>query len=1133
MKKIITTKVVLGALFVLFTAFSSVQVFAQTTSAISGTVLDEKGEGLPGANVIAIHEPTGSRYGAATRADGRFNIVNMRVGGPYKVTISFVGYKDVVKTGINLTLSQDLRINSKLEVAESQLEEVKVVAARSSVINSGRTGAATTVGNKQVTTLPTLNRSLTDFARLDPRSSGGLNFAGRNGNYNNITVDGAFFNNSFGLSGTIGGQAGAQPISVDAIDQFQVNIAPFDVRQGMSTGANVNVVTKGGTNELTGSVYGFNRSQDITGTKVGGLDLLDTYPKDKGFPAALKSNTTQFGGRLGGAIIKNKLFFFVSYEQETKTDPGTAFQPTIDGVTSATDPTISAVKKVDLDKLSSFLKEKFPSYTFGDYQNYDRLNQSTKFNARVDWNISDKHKLSLKYNTLRSSSDQPPSGRGAGVFQLPFQSSWYRINNNLDSYVADLQSTFGGKVANNLKVVYTQLRDFRETPYLSNAFPLVDIRNGVSTQVSTTFGYEPFTAFNVLDTDVLQISDDMTIYAGKNVFTFGVAYEDNQYKNGFAPDYNTGYIFKSFDDFYASVNTGVSNAVQFRQRWTNTADFPFAKMRGTTLSIYGQDEINVAKGLKLTVGLRADGTSIPIEINRTTTNTFVPNLSFRDGLKVATDKFPDFTLLFSPRIGFNWDVNEEKKTQVRGGLGLFSGRVPYVWLSNQLSNNGVLFGSQQLDNTAGVVGRPFSADVNKYRPTVDYGSVIQPVSYNLALTDPNFKFPQIFRANVAVDQTLGDGWLATFEGIYTKDINAVTVENINLPSSPRNAIGADARPIFYNVGTNGFPSTKYNRINGSNASGGLTAPANLSATAPDISDAILIKNTNNGYSYAVTGTIAKTFESGLFASLSYTYTDSRSVNDGGTTAIGIWSGRVVSGDPNADVLAYSNYLQRHRIVAFGSYKLDYSKWASTTFGFSYSVGPAGRFSYVYNGDMNGDAQNTNDLMYIPRDASEILLRNIPATSTAPLYTAAQQWTDLDNYIKQDSYLNSRRGQYAERNGGELPWAAQFDFKVIQDFYIKIGKKTNTFQLSFDLFNAGNAVSPNWGINQGTVRSTLLSFAGYDNATGFVATGSAPTGKPVFTFPFRTGSTPLGDSYQNVTSLTSRWQGQVGIRYIFN
>ncbi len=1123
MKKFFTTKTVLGAMFVLFTVLSSVQVFAQTTTAaISGTVLDEKGEGLPGANVIAIHEPTGSRYGAATRADGRFNIVNMRVGGPYKVTISFVGFKDVIKTGINLTLSQDLRINSKLEVAESQLEEVKIVAARSSVINSGRTGAATTVGNKQITTLPTLNRSLTDFARLDPRSNGGLSFAGRNAAYNNITVDGALFNNTFGLSGTVGGQAGAQPISVDAIDQFQVNIAPFDVRQGMSTGANVNVVTKSGTNEWSGSIYTFNRNQDLINKNVGNVENI--LPN---------TNTTQIGGRIGGAIIKNKLFVFASYEQETKTDPGTTFKPTVDGVPS--DASTSLAKAADLDKLKSFLISKY-NYDPGAYQGYDRISKSTKLNARLDWNISDKHKLNIKYNTLRSYSDVPPSGRGPSNNLLPFQSAFYRINNNLDSYIAELNSSFGGKIANNLTVGYTQLRDFRETPY-TGLFPLVDIRNGVagSTQVTTSFGYEPFTAFNVLDSDVLQISDNLTVYAGKNLLTFGVSYEDNSFRNGFAPDFNTGYVFQSFDDFYKSANEGTANAQQFRQRWSNTAEFPFARLKGTTLSLYAQNEMTLAKGFKLTVGIRADGTSIPVELNSTTTNTFVPGLTFRDGLKVATDKFPEFALLFSPRIGFNWDVNEEKKTQVRGGFGLFSGRAPYVWISNQLSNNGVLFGSESIQAN-GVAGRPFNTSVDAYRPKVDFGSVVKPTAYNLAITDPNFKFPQIFRANLAVDQNLSNGWIVSFEGAYTKDINAINTENINLPSSPRNAVGADNRPIFYNVGTNGFPSTRYNRINGLVAAGGTTLPVNLSATTPDISDAILIKNTNNGYSYFLTGTVSKNFESGLSASLSYTYTDSRSVNDGGTTAIGIWSGRQVSGDPNADVLGYSNFLQRHRILAYGGYKLNYfNNKMATTFGFSYAVGPAGRFSYVYNGDMNGDNQNFNDLIYIPRDQSEILMRNLTVNvrGVSTVYTAAQQWSDFDNYIKQDSYLNSRRGQYAERNGAEQPWSASFDFKIIQDFNIKIGGKVNTLQLTFDLFNAGNYVSNNWGLNQSPVRSSLVNFAGYDNAANFITAGSVPTGRPVFTFPFRLETTPLTDSFQNVVSATSRWQGQIGLRYIFN
>jgi hypothetical protein len=1127
MKKIITTKVVLGALFAFMMTLSSVQVFAQTTAAISGTVLDEKGEGLPGANVIAIHEPTGSRYGAATRADGRYNIVNMRVGGPYKVTISFVGYKDDVKTGIILTLGQDQRINSKLVVAESQLEEVKVVAARSAVINSGRTGAATTVGNKQVTTLPTLNRSLTDFARLDPRSSGGLNFAGRNGLFNNLTVDGAFFNNAFGLNRTIGGQANAQPISVDAIDQFQVNIAPFDVRLGMSTGANINVVTKGGTNEWSGSVYNFNRDQGFVGSKVGSVESPVT-----------NFNLTNFGGRVGGPIIKNKLFFFGSFEKEARKDPGTTLFATRDGVAATT--ANSSVRAADLDRLRTFLIDRY-QYDPGAYENYDRLTESTKFNVRLDWNISDKHKLNIKYNNLRSFADVAPSSSGAlpngggpSNTNLPFQGSYYRINNNLDSYIAELNSTFSGKVANSLTVGYTQMRDFRELPYNSNPFPTVHIGNGAG-QAATTFGNEPFSVNNILDSDILQISDNLTIYAGKNVYTVGVAYEQNEFRNGFAPDYHSLYQFRSFDDFYNSANSVLSNptdparqistASLFRNRWAISSEFPFARMKGNTLSIYAQNEINVGKGFKLTVGLRADGTSFPVQQDATTNNERVTALAFRDGVKLNTNKLPDFTLLWSPRVGFNWDVNEEKETQIRGGFGVFSGRVPYVWLSNQLSNNGVLFGSESVAVTAPafVANRPFNPDVNRYKPT----TIALPTSYNLAVTDENFKFPQIFRANLAVDRNLGNGWLTTFEGIYTKDINAVTLDNVNLPTAPRNAIGADNRPIYYNLGANGLPTTTgpFNRIYGSipTAQGGNTLDR------PNISDAILMKNTNKGYSYALTGTVSKAFENGLFASLSYTYTDSRSVNDGGSVAQSMWRDRAVSGDPNADALSYADYLQRHRIIAYGSYKFNYLKdRMSTTFGFAYSVGPAGRFSYVYTNDLNGDGSGgNNDLIYIPRDQSEILLR------AAGTYTAAQQWADLDAYIKQDAYLNSRRGQYAERNGGELPWAASFDFKIIQDFNFKIGGKINTIQLTFDMFNAGNYVSPNWGINQGTVRAALLNFQGYDNAAGFVGTGSVPTGRPVFTFPYRTGTVPLADSFQNIVGLTSRWQGQFGIRYIFN
>lgn len=1105
-KRFMTNSVLLGAFFALLMMLPVSGLFAQgsTTAALAGTVVDEKGQGLPGASVIAVHEPTGSRYGGSTRADGRYNIVNMRVGGPYKVTVSFVGYKNAVQSGIVLTLAQELRQNFKLEVNQSQLEEVKVVASRSSIINSGRTGAATTVSNNQITTLPTLNRSLGDFARLDPRANG-LNFAGRNALYNNITVDGAFFNNAFALSSTIGGQAGASPISVDAIDQFQVLIAPYDVRQGMATGANINVVTKSGTNNWSGSGYYFGSDQGLVGNKIG--DVVNQYGT---------FSRGQIGARIGGALIKDKLFVFGSFEQETQTEPGSNFVATRTG----SEPNKSIAKAADLDRLKDFLMTKF-KYNPGAYENWNKEKYSQKVNLRLDWNISDKHKFNVKYNYLRSYADINPSnsgslsgGRAPSATVLPFQGSLYRINNNLDSYIAELNSTFSSSVANNLTVGYTAMRDFRQSPVNDNPFPTVDIGNNDLNEL-TAFGYEPFSANNILNSDIFQIADNLTIYKGKHVYTLGLAYETNSFMNGFAPNYYGGYQFRSIDDFINSANgdTKVIPA-RYQQQWSNYSTFPFAEMKGSTLSFYGQDEITAAKGLKLTFGLRADATSFPSFDEPKYTNTYVPSLTFRDGVKLTTNKFPETTVLWSPRFGFNWDVKDDKQTQIRGGLGVFSGRVPYVWLSNQLSNNGVLFGSENIQNPT---NRPFNPDVNAYRPAIILP--LTPTAYNLAVTDPNFKFSQVFRTNLALDKNLGDGWILGLEGIYTKDINAVYLENVNLPKSMVKAVGADNRVIFYTLGANGLPSSVRNfQIYGNVR--GVNAPAvgPNTASSPNISDAIVIKNTDLGYSYALTATISKSFENGLFASLAYTNSDSRSVNDGGSIAQSQWRDRVVSGDPNENVASYSSYIQTHRFNAYGSYRLNYlNENASTTFGFTYSAAPAGRFSYTYSGDMNGDNQTSNDLIFIPRTQSDILLRDLGT------YTAAQQWADLDKYITQDSYLNAHRGHYAERNGAELPWSANFDFKIIQDFYIKVGGHKNTLQFTLDVFNFGNYVTPQWGLNQSTLRAGLINYVANDAATG----------RPVFTFPYRSGTTPLSDTFQRSFGLGSRWQAQFGVRYIFN
>ena len=701
-----------------------------------------------------------------------------------------------------MTVGQEYRQKFKMEINNAVLEEVQVTATRGSVINSGRSGPATTVGDNAIKTLPTLNRSLQDFARLDPRSNGGLSFGGRNSLYNNITVDGAYFNNAFGLQSTIGSQAGAQPVSVDAIDQFQVNIAPYDVRQGLSTGANVNIVTKTGTNEFSGSVYTFYRDTNMLSKTVNGVTA------DR---KAFTFDNTQFGARLGGPILRNKAFFFLAYEQEARNTPGSnGFVANRPGTTPApgTGSNTSDVLASDLDALKDYLIKKF-NYNPGEYENYNREARNKKFNARLDFNLAQGHKLNIKYNLLKSYADISPStsgalpgGRNPTNTNLPFQASLYRIFNNLHSVIGELNSTFSNTLSNNFTVGYTSMRDVRESPVGATPFPTVDIGNGKGSSL-TSFGYEPFSANNKLNSDIFQIADNLSLSLKKHQVTIGAAFEANKFLNGFAPNYYGGYQFPTLQAFYTSVDSNKSTAGQFRQQSSNFADFPFAEMKGNMISLYAQDEYNAGKGFKLTLGLRGDGVFFPVDNSSGIyTNKYVPNLTFRDGVKLATDKFPNFTLLISPRLGFNWDVFEKGKTQVRGGTGIFSGRIPYVWLSNQLSNNGVLFNSTSVNNPT---NRPFTANVDAYRPAaVASVNDVKPTSYNLAVTDNNFKFPQIWRSNLAVAHNFTKGWIVEGEVLYTKDLNAVNQENVNLPASTVKAIGADNRPIYYNLGSKWF-----------------------------------------------------------------------------------------------------------------------------------------------------------------------------------------------------------------------------------------------------------------------------------------------------------------------------------------
>ncbi len=1143
-----------------------------TTAAMNGVISDKTGGGLPGATVIAVHTPTNTQYVVPTNADGRFNLQNMRVGGPYTVKVSFVGYRDVQRDGVFLSLGQNLRFDVKLDDAATELNEVTVSGRRDPVMNSDHTGAQTTVQRETIERLPTLNRSLNDFTRLTPQANG-QSFGGRNSGYNNITIDGAIFNNAFGLSSTVGGQAGAQPISLDAIDQIQVSIAPFDVRQGSFTGAGINVVTRSGTNKFSASVYDFYRNQEFVGRKVGNVN--SKYPK---------FNLNNIGFRIGGPIVKDKLFFFLNAERERRNDPPTG-NYTANRDPNTTPPlsgTVSSASGRDLDALSGFLQQQY-GYDAGPYENFVLRSNSDKITARLDWNINQNNRFNIKYNFLKSYADVPPSTSGAiagqrsqSYFGLPFLSSYYTINNNLNSIIAELNSSFGsGKFSNNLTGGYSAFRDTRQS-LGGNPFPLVDIGTGTGLSATaaaqagitasnslTSFGYEPFTAFNLLNSDVYQIGDNFTAYLGKHNLTVGTYNEYYKFRNGFAPNYYGNYSFNSLEDFYASAGFNYNRANETFTPLTGTrpgpqrynlqysalpgGEFPYADIKAAQLGLYLQDEWSPRNNLRVTYGVRAD---LPFVTSDLQQNANAAALTFRDGVKINTSELPKKRVLFSPRVGFNWDVNDDRKTQLRGGTGIFTGRVPFVWLSNQASNNGVQFGSFSTSGAVpttnnGVTNQnasiyPFNPDPNAYRPT----NATANTAYNLAVTDRDFKFPQVWRTNLAVDQDLGGGIIATLEAFYTKDVNSVYHQNVNLPGSEANpfarAAGADNREIFRTLGA---------PLTGANA-GLVASPANYqiyagrggaTAANPNISDAILMKNTNKGYSYALTAQLQKTFNNGVYTSVAYTYSDARSVNDGGSIAQSIWRDRSISGDPNANVLSYSQFLLQHRVIGSMSYRHEYLGHLGTTVSMFYQGAPASnlgsaRFSYVYAGDMNGDNQTSNDLMYVPRNASEINLRDITLTAAqgGGVYTGAQQYADLDNYINQDKYLSKRRGEYAERNGATLPWQHQLDVRLLQDIFTNIGTSRNTLQLSFDIFNIGNLINSNWGTLQVPNRSNPLTFDGYNAA-----------GQPVFEYRYLTnpsvnsdGSTTAGvkltSTYRNNTgAIGSRWQGQVGVRYLFN
>ncbi len=1046
----------LGLMLLVFTP-SALLAQGVTTASISGTVMNMFGVPLGGANITVLHEPSGTRYATPTRGDGRFNLRDLRIGGPYTITASSIGLTSKVQKNVNLSLGQDLQINFDLEDKTLDYEEITVVGDKNKIMNSDRTGAATSINTELLQEMPTISRSAQDFTRLTPQSSGN-SFGGRNNYYNNFSLDGSIFNNSFGLDvPTPGGQTNAQPVSLDAIEQIQVTIAPYDVRQGGFTGAGINTVTRSGTNEMSGSIYTFTRNENFIGDQVGEATVNNP-----------DLSYNQSGFRLGGPLAKNKIFFFLNGEIERREEPATTI---LAGRSGLSGPNVSRVSAADLEAVSDRLRDVY-GYETGAFENYNHLTENDKVLLKLNWHLNDSHEITFRYNYLRSWRDVLPhpaisaGGRGPNVNSMPFENTSYVINNNLDSFVGELSSRLSNKLANRFRFSYTRFRDFRESK--SDPFPSIDINKNGITYMS--FGLERFSTHNILDQDVFEITDDISFYKGKNTFTFGSSLEIFQFNNSFNLFYYPGYTFESVEAFLAATTPNSPTFIDFNAAVAQSQqrEYKMDAVDVGQLAFYGQDKMQVNKNLVATLGLRVD---MPLYFTDPDENPTIESKVFRDenGDPATFDvgKLPDSKLLFSPRVGFNWDARGDKTLQVRGGTGIFTGRLRFVWISNQISNGAI---------------NPF-------------------YTFQINGSADDFKWPQVWRTNLGVDKQLPWDMMGTLELIYNKDINAVVHRNYNMAPPTGRANGADNRPIFNPGEERIYPVLPADGM-----------PDNLSFID---AGAILLDNTDEGHQYTITGQLEKTFPNGLMTRLAYTYSEAKDLTSTpGEIAADAFQLNPVVGNPNQPELSYSDFGLRHRLIGVLSYSKAYSKRFNTTFSLFMEMGRGDRFSYVYAGDMNRDGiPQNNDLMYVPADASEI---NLVPVNAADIRPPSEIWQQLDDYISQDDYLSSRRGDYAERNGALGEWFSQFDVRVMQDVKLNWSGQQHTFQISLDVLNLGNMLSSDWGVRQVPANKSPLTFMGYNTE-----------GEPVFSFP------KLEETFVDDTGLNSRWKAQLGLRYIFN
>ena len=1088
-----------------------------TTSSMSGKVVDQSNEAIIGATIQAIHEPSGTHYGAITNVDGRYSIQGMRAGGPYKVEVSYVGYQSVVYKSINLQLGENYVLDANLKESTELLDEVVITASKSSNMKSDRAGAVTNVDAARMSEVPTVSRSMNDIMRLTPQGANiGSGFSVGGGNYRQsyVTVDGAAFNNAFGIGSNL--PAGGSPISLDALEQISVSTTPFDVRQSGFTGGAINAVTKSGTNEFKGTAYMYTSNTHLTGNKVEDYELTRN-----------RDHSTTYGASLGGAIIKNKLFFFVNgeYQDNVQAGPsgiarsGANDEWSTNGIVHRpfeNTTTVGGRTFVGMNNISQYLSEKY-NYNPGRYQGYSLETPSYKIMGRLDWNINN-NKINFrfththsKYSSNPSSSTTPfkdsiiypggvdgsagksSSGRTANA-GMYFESSRYMQEQNFTSIASEWNSKWGA-INNALRFTYSYQNEPRT--YEGGTFPTVDILDQGSLYAS--FGPDPFTEGNLRQVKTFVITDEFNFSSGIHNFMGGIQFESNKAVNGFMQAGSGYYVYSSWDDF---VNNRAPAA--FGVTYSNTGDGSqfLANMKYQQLSFYLQDQMNITDNFRLTAGVRFELPIYP-ELKNNYNKNFA-QIDF-DGYHYATDQLPSsYQLTASPRIGFNWDLTGERKYVLRGGSGYFIGRLPFVWLVSAVGNancgQSTYYYNEQKDAKYGQPSFHTSvADMLK-DPNLNLPAATDPAAPSGAtIIDRDLKMNATWKSSLAFDAKLPGDIDFTLEGIFSKEFNPATVTNLGRKFKGEQEIApGDVRRMF-----------EYSNSNKT--------------------DAYYITNAgNSAYYYSLTASLAKTFDFGLHLSASYTRSYAKSYGDGiGDQVNSAYYNNRYSVNGNNDTeTGYGTYVSPNRVLASAAYRIKYAKNFASSLSLIYegmNMGYAGgysaaRYSYTFTGNIVGD-YGSNNLLYIPASREALDKWNFTDYTDSKTgevtYSAKEQRDDFWAYINEDSYLKGRKGKYAERGGAIMPWHHQLDLKFNQDFFLNVGGKRNTLQFGVDIKNFLNLLNSDWGIYKTVNNTSLLSYKG-----------------GAYQFQ-KNGGKKLTDTYSNLNSFNSTYSIQFSVRYIFN